>query len=151
MVMNNELRQVIISDDYRPDEDLIVTRLHDTWCMIIACIFGKIIYDNDSRILYRQHQGNVVGAKKMNFLQKTQSKFRRLSSQKYKGARSKMAAYIFMRFSNFLTEDLSNNLSCISNCRSLKGAVRLIRNKSVVDALGEVKIMLFLKALLGWI
>ena len=38
--------------------------MHDWWIYIVATYFGKVIYDNDSYILYRQHSNNVVGASK---------------------------------------------------------------------------------------
>lgn len=38
--------------------------MHDWWLMLIASAFGKIIpLENEQTILYRQHAGNVVGAK----------------------------------------------------------------------------------------
>ncbi len=36
--------------------------MHDWWFYIVAACFGEVIYDNNSYILYRQHQSNVIGA-----------------------------------------------------------------------------------------
>lgn len=36
---------------------------HDLWMYVICSYFGKVIYDSTPHILYRQHQGNVIGSK----------------------------------------------------------------------------------------
>jgi len=41
----------------RPDEIL----MHDWWLYLVAVAFGKVIYDAQSRILYRQHGANQIG------------------------------------------------------------------------------------------
>lgn len=35
--------------------------MHDWWATLLVCCFGRIVCDNESRIKYRQHEGNVVG------------------------------------------------------------------------------------------
>lgn len=42
--------------------------MHDWWASLIASAFGKIAFLNESTILYRQHQNNQVGAKKVSSL-----------------------------------------------------------------------------------
>ena len=37
--------------------------LHDWWSYLVAAYAGKVLYDPEAYILYRQHGGNVVGAK----------------------------------------------------------------------------------------
>jgi len=34
---------------------------HDWWVYLVVSAFGNVIYDKESRILYRQHTGNVYG------------------------------------------------------------------------------------------
>lgn len=36
----------------------------DVWVAMVASICGTIIYDKNGYILYRQHENNVVGARK---------------------------------------------------------------------------------------
>lgn len=43
--------------------------MHDWWIALVATIFGKIEYIEDTTILYRQHGKNDVGAKKFNWWQ----------------------------------------------------------------------------------
>jgi glycosyltransferase involved in cell wall biosynthesis len=41
----------------RPAEIL----MHDWWLYLVAVAFGTVIYDHDSRVLYRQHGANQIG------------------------------------------------------------------------------------------
>jgi hypothetical protein len=34
---------------------------HDWWMYLVISVFGKVVYDSESRILYRQHGSNVFG------------------------------------------------------------------------------------------
>lgn len=36
--------------------------VHDWWCYLVISCFGKVIFDNNALIKYRQHGGNVIGA-----------------------------------------------------------------------------------------
>jgi len=38
-------------------------RMHDWWIYLVISAFGKVIYDAEPRILYRQHSSNVIGVK----------------------------------------------------------------------------------------
>lgn len=56
MVFNKALRKCFMH--YHPTSDLS----HDVWLFILGNFVGKVIYDRNSYILYRQHGDNVVGA-----------------------------------------------------------------------------------------
>lgn len=56
-VLNRELADMISA---RLPEHAI---LHDWWTYLAATYTGKVIFDKHAYILYRQHEGNVVGAK----------------------------------------------------------------------------------------
>lgn len=59
MMFNKELCDLIdISDDR--------VAMHDWWIAIVASMFGHIEVVRDATIKYRQHEGNVVGATKVN-------------------------------------------------------------------------------------
>jgi glycosyltransferase involved in cell wall biosynthesis len=58
MLFNNELKTMI---EPIPDD----VRMHDWWIAIIAACFGKIVFEPESLIKYRQHGGNTIGAADM--------------------------------------------------------------------------------------
>ena len=61
MVINKNMREKIIEKDIKNLE----IGLHDSWIYRVALIINAyIIYDENSYIKYRQHENNVVGAKK---------------------------------------------------------------------------------------
>lgn len=55
-VFNYKLLQIV--KDHIPNN----CYMHDWWLYIVASYFGKVIYDKNAYILYRQHSNNVVGA-----------------------------------------------------------------------------------------
>lgn len=57
MVFNKNTRNLISNQSSQ------TPMMHDIWVALIACLNGKIIYDNNSYIYYRQHENNQVGAK----------------------------------------------------------------------------------------
>ncbi|SEH75052.1 Glycosyl transferase family 2 [Ruminococcus flavefaciens] len=40
--------------------------MHDSWVFLIACFFGKTVFDDKPHILYRQHGNNVSVSKSLN-------------------------------------------------------------------------------------
>lgn len=66
MVFNRKLKELISIVDYN---DLNVNPLHDHWLNLVctAC-GGSVFIDNEPHILYRQHEGNVIGDR--NLIQK---------------------------------------------------------------------------------
>jgi hypothetical protein len=56
-VMNCAARELIVSR--MPERGVI---MHDWWCVLVVAALGRVIYDREpGMILYRQHEGNVVG------------------------------------------------------------------------------------------
>ncbi len=56
-VMNRKMAEIM--KDRLPDHAI----LHDWWCYLAATYAGKVIFDEQAYIKYRQHEKNVVGAK----------------------------------------------------------------------------------------
>lgn len=54
MMMNKALKNKIIAIPKN-------ARVHDWWIALVAAAFGKIGYHEESTILYRQHEDNVIG------------------------------------------------------------------------------------------
>lgn len=55
IVFNRALRQLFL---HRIPERAMS---HDMWMFLLASAFGRVVFDSESRILYRQHAGNTVG------------------------------------------------------------------------------------------
>ena len=58
-VFNRELL-MRLREKEEPPKDMV---MHDWWIYLTATCFGKVIYDGNSYLLYRQHEGNVIGAR----------------------------------------------------------------------------------------
>lgn len=59
MLFNNKARSVILSTDY----DLVVS--HDWWAYLaVTAVGGRVIYDPEPCLKYRQHNANLVGSNK---------------------------------------------------------------------------------------
>lgn len=56
-VMNREMAEIIKTK--LPEHAI----LHDWWCYLAASYEGKVIFDENAYIKYRQHEDNVVGAR----------------------------------------------------------------------------------------
>ena len=41
--------------------DPALIHFHDWWCYLVVAAFGKVVYDPEPTVLYRQHGGNVIG------------------------------------------------------------------------------------------
>ena len=55
-VINREVLQLL--KGRTPD----FTVMHDFWIYLVGSCFGRVLYDKESYILYRQHSGNELGA-----------------------------------------------------------------------------------------
>ena len=63
MVFSQHFCSFLKDESHRPDgEALFYTRCHDTWVAMVGALMGVLVYDFDYHILYRQHEGNVVGS-----------------------------------------------------------------------------------------
>lgn len=54
-VFNKEL--LYLAREHLPDGDM----MHDWWMYLAAAYFGRVIYDEQAHMLYRQHENNQVG------------------------------------------------------------------------------------------
>jgi glycosyltransferase involved in cell wall biosynthesis len=61
MMINNSLQKIVKSI---PSEAI----MHDWWIGLVAASLGRISYIQETTILYRQHNTNVIGAKKRGIL-----------------------------------------------------------------------------------
>lgn len=151
MVMDLSLKNIISDKKYKPEDYFLNTRLHDTWFLIVANIVGEIIYDEKSYILYRQHENNVVGVKKKTTFQKIFDKYNRFITGKYRGNRSRTAMFLQEKFNMKLSIEQKDELKYFIECKSIKGALKILKNKKVKDVFDETGFFLFFRCILGWV
>lgn len=120
-VFNRELLELVVGNE---PEHVV---MHDFWIYIVGSCFGQVIYDKSSYILYRQHEGNVIGS--------TQSmikrNFRRFKNfTKFRGQLSAQANELIQRYD--LPKSRRTLASDIVNSRkSLVARMRVIKNKQI--------------------
>ncbi|WP_027415574.1 glycosyltransferase family 2 protein [Aneurinibacillus terranovensis] len=59
VVFNRSAKRLILQK--LPNLQFVI--MHDWWAYLVTSAFGKVIYDSESNILYRQHSMNSIGAK----------------------------------------------------------------------------------------
>ena len=57
VTLNRAARNLLVRNLPDPDEIL----MHDWWTYLVVSAFGRVIFDPEPTVLYRQHGGNVVG------------------------------------------------------------------------------------------
>ena len=125
MVFNKKLKEEILTIDEELYSDILQQRLHDTWCLITANILGKIIYDEEGRILYRQHSNNVVGANDNPSLgKKIKYKLNKVFNKNKRNGRSKTASAICDCFPTIYDK----KIILLANSNTLIGKINLIKN-----------------------
>lgn len=98
--------------------------LHDLWIMNMCMFLGKVYYDNNSYILYRQHGGNVIGAK-TTFKAKLKSRwksFKHLIGQHEKEGEANEMLYAL---DEVLSEDDKEMIRIVANYR--KGLLKRLK------------------------
>lgn len=146
MVWNKPLQHILKKK--RPNPSLLNNRIHDVWVAMVANICGKIIYDEKGFILYRQHENNVVGAKKDNISDVFKSQIKKIQKSDLRNGRSLLAKEILRLFPNEGNETLLLPLAANSN--SVKGKIRILRKKGeFIKHSEESSIAFALKVIIG--
>ena len=150
MVMNHLLREICIQKP-RPDDLVLKARNHDAWILYSAYISGVFVFDVKSHMLYRQHENNVVGGIKQTGIKYIEEKWRRLISKKNRGLRSRTAQSLLEAYCNVIDDDIRCKLEILSHSHTISGAFRLCRDSVLIKSIGEYRLIVFLRGVLGWI
>ena len=123
IVYNLEFKKLILN--YRPQK----IYMHDAWLVTVACFFGKVVFDSESHIGYRQHSNNVVGMNKRRSLKNKILDFFITN----KGRHSKVAAELLRGFSSCMQDkETVQLLSYASNCpKSLMACYGLLTSREM--------------------
>lgn len=125
MVINKALRDILISAT--PN----IPSLHDSWiyrtCLAVG---GKVIYDPNPHILYRQHGNNVVGH--VGIYRRFKTLLNVLLSAKQKSARSNSAKELLRCYADKMTLDSKTLLTQLSSYdQSLSSKIKLLANNEM--------------------
>ena len=121
-VFSNEMYRVL--ESHRPSEELLRNRIHDVWVAEVAALAGELIYDENSYIMYRQHDNNVVGAYVNNsFVSRLKRKISKFNNPEKRNGRSALAKEIFKLFPEYRSNDI---IKYASNSNTLVGKYDLI-------------------------
>lgn len=145
MLWNSFLNDILVNDRFKPSPELLKNRIHDVWVAAVAVCVGQIIYDENSYILYRQHENNVVGVRKENKLKLYIKKFKNKS---LRNGRSLLASELLMRFEGYLSQDnlfLLNEYSKYRKSLSLK--MNIINDIELRKITGESKFEIMIKVI----
>lgn len=150
MVMNDALRRICINIE-NPSDRVLARKNHDGWILYIAYITGVFLYDNCSYICYRQHTGQVVGAKEIAGFPKVIDKLKRLINAKNKALRSTLAKDLLDRFSDKMNKEMKYHLEILSKANTYKGYKRIMRDNTLLDSFNESKGKVFIRSMIKWI
>jgi glycosyltransferase involved in cell wall biosynthesis len=100
--------------------------MHDWWAYLCVSTFGKVIFDEEPFILYRQHSSNVLGGQTDNWITKWKKRFRRYFQGQNHYIISNQAKEFFYNFQNQLDEDKRIHLKSFIQMNAKHGLARLI-------------------------
>lgn len=139
MVFNYETRNLILK--YKPKQEYA----HDFWIPILIVFLGKIIYDENSYILYRQHEDNFFGSKS------SIKKIIKVNTKRFidKGFYYSMISEILIGYGDVLKpEDQMMLKEIVEYKSSLYNKIRLLFNTELKK--NTLKGTLFLKMLIAF-
>ena len=146
MVWNRDLQKILST--FLPSEQLLINRIHDVWVAIVASVCGNITYDENSYILYRQHENNVVGAKESVGLEVLREKIKKFKNKDLQNGRSLLAKEVVKLFP---VETSNNRMLCMAAAaKTFVGKKKIIKNyKDFISCSGEKKIDFIIKVVFG--
>lgn len=149
MVFNQELMNLLRDKKRRPPmETFTTTVLHDVWVAWAAAICGKTLFDMEGKILYRQHDHNVVGAFAKSKAEVHRDQIHKLVSRKNRNPRMKRAGYALKYFPEYVSD--KKDLQHYAGYKhSLKDRLWLLRDDQTIRYTHEKRIGYWLKVILG--
>lgn len=126
MIINDNMRKKIIEKDTTNLE----IGLHDSWIYRVGLATNSnIIYDKNAYIKYRQHESNVIGAKRSKGII---NNFKSLINKRKK-VNSYIAENLLKLYSNEMNQEnirVLTKLSKLANTKSIKNKISIILDKN---------------------
>ena len=128
-VFTKEMKE-FVKKQYRPKKIV----MHDLWIGLLASTYGTIVYDSDSRIMYRQHQNNVVGAQ-LGMIQKWKKRIKLLTSGNRVpiDSRAKTMLHVFKDNPNIAKTIQDQTLIVANYNKSLKTRIAFLKHAQLFD------------------
>ncbi len=98
LVFNKQLKDLM--SQRRPS----YIEAHDSWTFLVALFLGKVIYDDNAYIKYRQHDNNQIGAKRT-FLEKLGRRIDTLKKTGKDHGKSDCAKEFLAQFHDMLSDE----------------------------------------------
>ena len=122
-VFNNEARKQVLK--YDVDKEYIM--IHDAIIHKVVAMFGKVILDKDSHILYRQHGDNEIGMN-ANMFKVFVGRVSRFLTGKIKNYRSNTAKSLLKVYGNECSEENRELLNTVANYMNDKKLKKRLMN-----------------------
>ncbi len=136
MVWNRQLQKLLCDEKRRPSKKLLEKRIHDVWVAGVASVTGRILYDEQPHILYRQHENNVVGVRKNSLIGQWIKKIR---DPRQRNGRSDLCNELCRKYADVIRDnDILEDLEMIGSYRdNRKYKTRLLNDKRIIGYSGE--------------
>jgi rhamnosyltransferase len=122
---------------------------HDFWLYQLSTIFGKVVVDERSYILYRQHENNQIGAKTKSveiWRRRLQNLFHSIDNRK----RERWAHELLVGYATMMTDDVKAKVSLVAHYRqSFRLKLQLMANKNYTTGYKSNDFWLRLRILCG--
>jgi glycosyltransferase involved in cell wall biosynthesis len=105
--------------------DLTHIIMHDWWIYLFVSSFGEVIFDEEPTILYRQHQGNVLGGSNDKWFIKWKNRWNRFLNGKNHSILSKQARLFLELYRDKLPSHQQKNLQHFLNQLDCNGVKRI--------------------------
>ena len=114
--------------------------IHDAWLAINASLFGEIGYIEEKLIMYRQHQNNVIGAKKRSIIEQVQyTKSNIIKSIRFrKTMDERFSSFYEMRANEMNLEEKKNIIRCIKFWEDSGSIIARSKSKGVIIIFGNL-------------
>ena len=149
--MFNKKLAKLVADAKRPDYRVVKYRLHDAWLMLVAIVCGKVIYDENSYMLYRIHSANTVGIGRTSVLKRVGKLQRFFSKRDDANLRMRTAQELIDSFKNI--EKTKKEILCFyaNYQNSWQDKYTLLTNQIILQECGENSIVFRLKVMLNFV
>lgn len=149
MVWNRNLQKLLQEEKRRPSRELLENRIHDVWVAMAAAVMGKIVYDPEGYIYYRQHEKNVVGVRRVCMWKQWMDKIKKPSLRR---GRSLLCKEIYGCFQELILDpSVKSDLECYGFYRQSKELKKkLMQDKSLLFYTGESRAFFLFKVGIQW-